>query len=452
MVRLFFQLTALISFFLGLTLQIDYRRLSPVLNAAARTIAGALAGVTVTVGTLSGLLHWRRGNRRLAALGAVGAALSAYYIHQLSDHGDPLQAAFGRDWKKRIHPEQARHFYRWRRWNWPIERGPRLLRDHEYAHVDGRALLCDLWLPPERVAPSGLAVIFLHGGGWHFNDKDIGTGMLFNHLARQGHIVMDLAYRMLPETDLDGMIGDVYRAQAWLTKHSARFGVNPDRIVLAGASAGAHLALMAAYTSAEPDYRPPELRGTDLPVRAVVVYYPPADLLALHRHGQHILGRGLNPVDRVLLNVVNAITLVLTRSRFDFSALQPFSKATPAVIQKMLHDNFENGIQMDSPLDLLTHLLGGTPVDCPERYRQASPVTHVGAHCPPTLILHGTLDTQVPPESSRALYTCLANAGVPAVLIEYPRAEHAFDVFLPWIAPAAHNAAYDIERFLALMM
>lgn len=454
MLRLFLQLTALISFFLGLTLQIDYRRVSPVLNAAARTIAGALSGVTVMVGTLSALTHWRRGSRPLTALAAVGAALAARYIHQLSDHGDPLAAAFGHNWRSRIRPDQARRFYRWRRWNWPIERGARLLRDHPYACVDGRDLLCDLWLPPERVPPSGLAIIFMHGGGWHFNDKDIGTGMLFNHLARQGHVVMDLAYRMLPETDLDGMIGDVYRAHAWLVDQSARFGVNPERIVLAGASAGAHLALMAAYSDGSARYCPRDLRGRDLPVRAVVVYYPPADLQALYRYGEALVGQGLNPVDRAVLEVVNGITLLLTRARFDFSALQPFRIRSTAEFQRALQASLDTGFHfhMDTPLDLLTDLLGGKPHDCRDAYRQASPVELVGPHCPPTLILHGTLDTQVPPEISRALYTRLANAGVPAVLIEYPRTEHAFDVYLPWIAPGALNAAYDIERFLALMV
>ena len=64
-----------------------------------------------------------------------------------------------------------------------------------------RRLLCDLWQPPRGVASSGLALVFLHGGAWYMLDKDFFTRPFFRHLAAQGHVVMDVAYRMYPETD-----------------------------------------------------------------------------------------------------------------------------------------------------------------------------------------------------------------------------------------------------------
>jgi acetyl esterase/lipase len=72
-----------------------------------------------------------------------------------------------------------------------------------FATIPGseRQLLCDLWQPPENVPPSGLAFIYMHGSAWYLLDKDVGTRPFFSHLAAQGHVVMDVAYRLAPETD-----------------------------------------------------------------------------------------------------------------------------------------------------------------------------------------------------------------------------------------------------------
>ena len=73
---------------------------------------------------------------------------------------------------------------------------------------------------------SGLAVVYLHGGAWYGLDKDVGTRPLFRHLAAQGHVVVDVAYRLFPETDLPGMVADAKRALAWVstTRPTSRSG------------------------------------------------------------------------------------------------------------------------------------------------------------------------------------------------------------------------------------
>ena len=49
------------------------------------------------------------------------------------------------------------------------------------------------------------------------------------------------AYRLCPEVDIYGMVGDVKRAIAWMKANASRYGVNPEKIVLGGGSAGGHL-------------------------------------------------------------------------------------------------------------------------------------------------------------------------------------------------------------------
>ena len=87
-------------------------------------------------------------------------------------------------------------------------------------------------------------------------------------------------YRLHPETDLVGMVADSKRAVAWLKANAPRYAVDPDRIVVAGGSAGGHLALMTAYTPGHPDLTPQDLQGVDASVRAVVAFYPVVDLQA----------------------------------------------------------------------------------------------------------------------------------------------------------------------------
>jgi acetyl esterase/lipase len=57
----------------------------------------------------------------------------------------------------------------------------------------------------------------------------------------------------------------------------------------------------------------------------------------------------------------------------------------------------------------------------------------------------------VPVKSTRLLYDRLIKEKVPAIIHILPQTDHAFDMFMANIAPATHNAIYDVERFMALM-
>ena len=98
------------------------------------------------------------------------------------------------------------------------------------------------------------------------------TRPFFQHLASQGHVIVDLAYTRVPEVRLHGQVADVKRAIRWAKTDAGQYGVNPDRVVLMGASAGAHLALLTAYTAAHPVFQVDDVQG-DMAVCAVVSYY-----------------------------------------------------------------------------------------------------------------------------------------------------------------------------------
>jgi acetyl esterase/lipase len=102
--------------------------------------------------------------------------------------------------------------------------------------------------------------------------------------------------------------------------------------------------------------------------------------------------------------------------------------------------------------DLLPAILGGKPEEIAETYRLLSPLSHVGPHCPPTLLLHGSDDVFALTPGVRRLHQDLCSVGARSVLVEFPHTDHAFDLVLPAMSPVAQAATYDVERFLALLV
>ena len=191
---------------------------------AFQIAAAVLSPVLVVLGLLGAGLGLLYHAPLAVAAGLLGAGISAIYIAIVTVPQPGFDLAFGKDWKTRIPPARGSHMLR-RRWNlgWPKTGEPRWERNIPFWTIPceasledstDRKLLCDVWQPPEGVARSGLALVYLHASAWWILDKDSGTRPLFRHLAAQGHVIMDVSYRLCPEVDIYGMIGDVKRAVA----------------------------------------------------------------------------------------------------------------------------------------------------------------------------------------------------------------------------------------------
>jgi len=428
-------LLALLSAGLSALLFVRVRSLAAMALWIPKALAGSTASFLALIGALGAALGLRFRAPLAVASGLLGALLSLRYVRRVSAPHDGFEQAFGPGWQRRIPPPQA-HLLK-RRWQWrlPSHQGVRWDRDVDFWPIPGtgRDLLCDIWQPPPDLAPTGLAFIYLHGGAWHWMDKDFGTRPLFRHLACQGHLVMDVAYRLCPEVDIYGMVGDVKRAVAWIKANAARFGLDPARVVLAGASTGGHLALLAAYAPHHPDLTPADVKEADLTVRAVVSYYGAADMRAVYQHFEATFGsfmKGLEPGEGgFLVKAAGAIS-------------------GPVMGSASQRVREQQGFSFDW---MMANLLGGSPDQVPEVYDLASPITHAGPGSAPTLLLLGAHDSFLPAHVSRALHRKLIEAGVPSVCIEFPQTEHGFALLLPRYAPAAQAALYDLERFLVLV-
>lgn len=109
------------------------------------------------------------------------------------------------------------------------------------------------------------AVVVIYGGAWQYGNPR--ANFEFNqYIASRGYTVFAIDYRHAPKYRFPAQLDDVRTALSFIHKHAVEYEADPERMVLLGRSAGAHLAMLAAY---QPDA---------LPVRAVVNYYGPVDL------------------------------------------------------------------------------------------------------------------------------------------------------------------------------
>lgn len=151
----------------------------------------------------------------------------------------------------------------------PVRRGI------EYGQAGGAPLLMDVQTPAGQ-GPFP-AVILVHGGGWIAGDRVLNVEPLFKPLNEAGMAWFSISYRLANSAVFGAAIADVETAVLHIREHAREYNIDPDRIALAGESAGAQLASMAALS--------PSLKGV---VKGVVALYSPSDLVTLARTSDRI--------------------------------------------------------------------------------------------------------------------------------------------------------------------
>ena len=246
-------------------------------------------------------------------------------------------------------------------------RAPDVLVARDVAfRVTGGTLRLDRYLPPEEGTGRPVIVV-VHGGSWRGGDKGqslTSTTEWSRTLAGRGFVVYDIQYRLAPEARHPVAMHDVRCALAYVRANARADGADPERVVLLGRSAGAHLALLAAYRGSEAPC------GPAARVRGVVAMYGPTDLLAAYA----------DPGDPDLIG----------------------GRA------------------------VLRDYIGGTPDDARERFLDAMPRTWLDGAVP-TLLVHGEADQIVYPRHSEDLAARLRERGVPVVHLRLPWSGHSFD-------------------------
>jgi acetyl esterase/lipase len=257
-----------------------------------------------------------------------------------------------------------------------------------YARMpDGAPLLLDIWRAPGAATALHPVIVKLHGGAWihgHRGDS-AGWNAFFNSL---GYDVFDADYRAATSARWKDEIADAKCVIGWVVANAARYRVDPGRISVMGFSSGANLVLLAAYSMGD-SRLPPSCLVPPVRIRAVVDLYGPSDLAEMYA-----------------------------------------TSGSPDYVQPMLE-----------------RYIGGPPAAFAARYRLVSPLAHVDARVPPTIILQGERDRVVPAAQAARLDAALAAAGVAHESYFFPWGDHGFDANLTAIATQV--ARTKVRNFLA---
>ncbi len=257
----------------------------------------------------------------------------------------------------------------------PLPEAMAVYPEISYAGNRNPRQMLDLLLPQKRAPGVRLpVVVYLHGGGWYRGSKDAGHTWLRPLVESGAYAGVAVNYRLAGEAPWPAQIHDCKAAIRWIRAHAARYGLEPERIGVAGASAGGTLATMLGVSGGVP-----ELEGEVGP------------------HGDRS--------SRVSC-VVNLF------GRMNFLAEPESARAAPA--------------QAKALAGRLALLFGGPLEEREALARAASPVNYLTADDPPVFTIHGTRDPTVPFAQATEIDAGLKRAGVPHQLLVMEGFGHGF--------------------------
>lgn len=135
-----------------------------------------------------------------------------------------------------------------------------------YATLGGRTLQLDLYLPKGREQELKPGIIFVHGGGWRSGVRENFAPMAIR-MAEHAYAAATISYRLSPEAGYPAAIHDAKAAVRWMRTHAREHGIDPDRIVIAGGSAGGQIASLVGVTNGQEKFDP---QGTHSEVSSAV--------------------------------------------------------------------------------------------------------------------------------------------------------------------------------------
>ena len=230
-----------------------------------------------------------------------------------------------------------------------------------YGRKFGTALTLDVFQPEKT---NGCGILVMISGGW-FSDHEAVNPTFFKAFLERGYTAFAVVHGSQPKFTITEIVPDIHRAVRFVRYNAAKYGIDPNRIGISGASAGGHLSLTMGTQggAGKADAKDPIDRQNSA-VQAVACFFPPTDFLNYGTPGEDAVGVGI---------------------------LKGFKAAF--------------GPRSDTPEE--RQKLG----------KEISPVYFITSNMPPTLIIHGDADKLVPIQQAESFVNRAREAGATAKLV-----------------------------------
>lgn len=244
------------------------------------------------------------------------------------------------------------------------------VEDVIYGRKFGVALTFDVFTPKEQ---NRAAVLFMVSGGFFSSKEAINAGM-YKFFLDRGYTVFAIVHGSQPKFTIPEITQDIHRAIRYIRHNAAKYGVDPEKFGIAGASAGGHLSITMGTQGGpgKPEAKDPIDRESSA-VQAVACFFPPTDFLNYGKPGEDAVGVGI---------------------------LQGFKAAF--------------GPRSD------------TPAGRQDLGKEISPINYITDKMPPTLLVHGDIDKLVPIQQSEIFVKKAKDLGATAKLLTKPGGDHGW--------------------------
>jgi acetyl esterase/lipase len=255
-------------------------------------------------------------------------------------------------------------------------------------------------------------LIYIHGGGLIWGTREEISEEMINLYINSGFSLFSIDYRLAPSTKLPEILEDIEDAILWIQIEGPKqFSIDPKKIAVIGSSAGGFLALTSGTFTHKP--------------RAIVSFYGYGDLV-----GSWATSPSKYYCQKDIVSKKLAYKLITDRILTAASIEERFLFYVYAR---------QNGVWIEE-------ITGVTLLHNKEALHQFCPNRNVTKEFPPTLLLHGTKDTDVPYEQSVFMRAAIIKQSVEAKLITIPNGEHVFDKNFK--DPIVQNALKQVIDFL----